>query len=92
VTLDACLPAHLRRPETRVVERIVQPGRRLAGVLYGAGFSVADASSSGGETLETTPSLGEFYQKMRSGEVNLAAAEGRRAFGLSLIKEAVTRE
>ena len=39
------------------------------------------------ETLETTLSLGEFYQKLRAGELRLDSQEGGRAFGLALVKE-----
>ena len=39
------------------------------------------------ETLESTLSLGEFYQRLRAGEVRLDSPDGKRAFGLALIKE-----
>jgi hypothetical protein len=40
--------------------------------------------------LDTTLSLGEFYQKLRAGEVRLDSPEGSRAFTLALIKESFT--
>ena len=45
------------------------------------------ASTGRTETLESTLPLGAFYQKLRAGELRLDSPEGRRAFGLSLIKE-----
>ena len=39
------------------------------------------------ETLDSTLSLGEFYQKLRAGELRLDTPDGGRAFGLALIKE-----
>jgi aminoglycoside phosphotransferase (APT) family kinase protein len=66
--------------------------RRLAGVLAGANFlnlarQSGHAGATGAETLDSTPSLADFYQRMRAGEVNLATGDGQWAFGLSLVKE-----
>ena len=68
--------------------------RRLIAVLcpvVGMGMQVsqgrAPARSGAIETLESTLSLGEFYQKLRAGAVRLDSLEGGRAFGLALIKE-----
>ena len=47
------------------------------------------ACATGADSLETTPGLGEFYQRLRAGEVNLATAEGKWSFGLALVKESV---
>jgi len=69
-------------------ERFVY-NRRLVAVLCGAAF--LGTGTQGAETLEDTPALGEIYRRMLSGALNLAAPEGRRAFGLALIKEGVTR-
>jgi thiamine kinase-like enzyme len=68
--------------------------RRLVGVLCGAMFlNLAGergyAGATGGETLESTPSLGEIYQRMRSGSLSHATAEGQWSFGLALVKEAL---
>jgi len=49
--------------------------------------AAAGVDSIGIETLESTLSLGEFYQKLRAGEVRLDSLNGGRAFGLALIKE-----
>jgi aminoglycoside phosphotransferase (APT) family kinase protein len=68
--------------------------RRLIAVLcpvVGMGMQVsnghAPARSAATETLESTLSLGEFYQKLRAGEVRLDSPDGGRAFGLALVKE-----
>ena len=68
--------------------------RRLIAVLcpvVGMGMQVSNgraAVRSGAiETLESTLSLGEFYQKLRAGEMRLDSLDGGRAFGLALIKE-----
>jgi aminoglycoside phosphotransferase (APT) family kinase protein len=70
-------------------ERFVY-NRRLVAILCGAAF--LGTGTQGAETLEDTPALGEIYRRMMSGALNLAAPEGRRAFGLALIKEGITRE
>jgi len=68
--------------------------RRLIAVLcavVGMGMQLSSGPSptqSGPiETLESTLPLGEFYQKLRAGELRLDTPEGGRAFGLALIKE-----
>jgi hypothetical protein len=43
-------------------------------------------AGAAGETLESTLSLGDVYQQMRTGAVNVAAAAGQWAFGLALVK------
>ena len=65
--------------------------RRLVAALCGAGFlrlarRSGHAGAVGGETLDATPSLGEFYQGMRSGSVSPATAHGQWWFGLALVK------
>jgi thiamine kinase-like enzyme len=69
--------------------------RRLIAVLcpvVGMGMQVSNgrgAARAGvpNETLESTLSLSEFYQKLRTGELRLDSPEGGRAFGLALVKE-----
>ena len=65
--------------------------RRLVAVVCGAAFlylarHAGHAGATGGETLEGAPSLGDIYQQMRSGSLSIAAADGRWAFGLALVK------
>jgi len=64
--------------------------RRLAAAICGAMFTGL-ARAGGhvgaiGETPESTPSLVEFYQRLRAGAVNLASPEGQWWFGLALVK------
>jgi hypothetical protein len=47
------------------------------------------AGATGAETADSTPSLGECHQQMRTGAVNIAAADGQWVFGLALIKESL---
>jgi aminoglycoside phosphotransferase (APT) family kinase protein len=66
--------------------------RRLVAVLGGALFlrlarQSGHAGATGEETLNATPSLGEFYERMRSGLSSIATAEGKWLFGLVLMKE-----
>jgi thiamine kinase-like enzyme len=55
--------------------------RRLAAVLCGTMFlhlaRQSGHAGAAGETLASTPSLGECFQRMRSGALNLATAEGQ---------------
>ncbi|MDB4917166.1 MAG: hypothetical protein JWM95_4810 [Gemmatimonadetes bacterium] len=66
--------------------------RRLVGALCGVTFmrlarQNGHAGATGGETLESTPSLLDVYQKMRAGLMSLATADGQWMFGLALINE-----
>ena len=66
--------------------------RRLVAVLCGAAFlhlarQSGHAGATGEETLDSTPSLGDFYQRMRAGSLSLATGEGQWWFGLALVKE-----
>ena len=68
--------------------------RRLVAVLCGAGFLQmarrnGHAGAAGGETLDSTPSLGEFYQRLRSGSLSVATEQGQWWFGLVLVKASV---
>ena len=67
--------------------------RRLVAVLCGTMFlklaHKAGHTAAGDETLESTMSLGDFYQRLRTGALNVASGEGQRAFGLALVKESV---
>jgi aminoglycoside phosphotransferase (APT) family kinase protein len=68
--------------------------RRLAGALLAATFmhlarQRGHPGATGAETLEATPSLADFYQRMLTGAASVATAEGQWAFGLALLKESV---
>ena len=65
--------------------------RRLAAALCGATFlhlsrNGGHAGATGGETLESTPPLADFYQRGRSGALSIATGEGQWWFGLALVK------
>jgi aminoglycoside phosphotransferase len=94
-TCRRLLAAHDGEPVTEIPACFAYM-RRLIAVLcpvVGMGMQMrlsngrAPARSGPIETLESTLSLGEFYQKLRAGEVQLDSPDGGRAFGLALIKE-----
>jgi thiamine kinase-like enzyme len=65
--------------------------QRLVSALCGATFlrlarQAGHTGASGGETLASAPSLGEFYQRARSGAVSIASPDGQWEFGLALVK------
>lgn len=69
--------------------------RRVVGVLCGAAFmhlarQGGHGGATGGETLDSTPSLLESYQQMRAGALSVATADGQWAFGLALVKAGIT--
>jgi thiamine kinase-like enzyme len=69
--------------------------RRLVAVTVGTMFlrlarQDGHTSTSAEATLEATLSLGDCYQRMRNGELNVATGEGKFTFGLALIRESVT--
>ena len=69
--------------------------RRFVAALCGAMFmrlarDRGHAGAAGGETLDTTPTLGELYGRMRTGALSLATAEGQWWFGMALVREGAT--
>lgn len=64
--------------------------QRLVAALCGAMFLQlarrAGHAGASGETLASAPSLAEFYQRARSGDVSIASPDGQWAFGLALVK------
>lgn len=89
------LSAHDGEPVTQVPAAFAYT-RRLIAVfcpVIGMGMQLQLPNGRGAtrsgpvETLESTLSLGEFYQKLRAGELRLDSPDGGRAFGLALIKE-----
>jgi hypothetical protein len=64
--------------------------RRLVAAMCGATFAalarVGGHPGATGETLASTPSLADFYQRLRTGALDLATAEGKWWFGLALVK------
>lgn len=71
--------------------------QRLVAALCGTMFlrlarNAGHPGASGTETLDSTPSLGECYQRFRAGALNVAGADGQWMFGLALIKESLALE
>jgi aminoglycoside phosphotransferase (APT) family kinase protein len=91
----AMLSAHDGTRITELPARFIY-NRRLAGMMCGAlGVDMAlrrgHPGASAATTIESTMALGDFYQAMRSGRLNLATPDGQWAFGLALVKESLAR-
>lgn len=85
------LSAHDGEPVTTIPARFAYD-RRLVAVVLGVGFlSLAQraghALPNPEPTLETAPSLLDFYQRLRAGTLSVASSEGQWWFGLGLVKE-----
>ena len=70
--------------------------RRLAGVLAGVMMlTLARQARHPGATIPATlgdaPSLADVYRRMQPGALSLSSGEGRWAFGLALMREALER-
>jgi aminoglycoside phosphotransferase (APT) family kinase protein len=81
-------------PATALPDRFTYH-RRLAAALAGTmqlfiARRMKHAGATGAETLDTTLSLGEFYQRMRAGELKVGTPDGQWAFGLALLKESLS--
>lgn len=68
--------------------------RRLVAALIGTmqlylARNMKHAGATGAETLDSTPTLGDFYQRMFTGALKLGTADGQWAFGLTLLKESL---
>jgi len=90
-TCRRLLASYDDEPVTELPVRFVY-SRRLVAVLCGTVIlDVARQSGHGGaggaETLGSTPSLGDCYQRMREGSLDLGTVAGQWLFGLALIKE-----
>jgi thiamine kinase-like enzyme len=69
--------------------------RRLVAVMCGAIFlhlarQGGHAGATGDETLDATPSLGDVYQRMRAGALNVATGDGQWRLGLALVKASLS--
>lgn len=92
-TCQRLLTAYDGEPVSSLPARFAY-NRRLVAALCGAMFlhlarQSGHAGATGGETLDATPALGDFYQRMLSGALSLATGEGQWCFGLALVKESV---
>jgi aminoglycoside phosphotransferase (APT) family kinase protein len=68
--------------------------RRLASALIGVfqlylARQMKHAGATGTETLDATPSLGDFYQQMATGAVKMGTADGQWGFGLVMLKQSL---
>ena len=66
--------------------------RRVVAALCGTMFLYLAAGGgrpvmTGAERLEEMPTLSEFYQRMRAGEVSPATPEGQRQFAMAMLRE-----
>lgn len=87
------LSAYDGAPVTALPDRFLY-NRRLAAALAGTmqlflARQMKHPGATGAETLDSTPSLGEFYQRMRAGELKVGTADGQWVFGLTLLKESL---
>ncbi|WP_375773351.1 phosphotransferase [Archangium gephyra] len=87
------LSAYDGSPFDRLPHRF-QYNRRLAAALAGSfqlhlARQMKHAGATGAETLDSTPSLGEFYQRMMAGTLKIGTADGQWWFGLALLKESL---
>lgn len=81
--------------EGAAVDRIpprFEYNRRLMAMLFAANCLAAarqggHPGATGEETLTVTMPLGDFYQRLRAGSVNIATAAGQWLFGLAMIRE-----
>lgn len=90
-TCEALLAAHDGQPVAGLPARFAYD-RRLAATFCGVMFlhlarQRGHGGAAGDETLDSSPSLGEFYMRLMSGAVNIASPEGQWLFGLALVKE-----
>jgi aminoglycoside phosphotransferase (APT) family kinase protein len=92
-TCQALLAAYDDAPVSPLPARFAY-NRRLVAAVCGSIFLrlarlAGHTGATGGETIASTPSLGDVYQRMRAGSLNLATGEGQWCFGLALIRDSV---
>lgn len=90
-TCEALLAAHDDEPVAALPARFAYD-RRLVATFCGVMFmhlarQRGHGGAAGDETLDSTPALGEFYQRLMTGALSIAAPEGQWWFGLALVKE-----
>ena len=93
VTCRSLLSAYEGAEATVLPDRFTY-SRRLAAALAGAMLlflsrQMGHPGATGAETLASALSLGEFYQRMRAGELKVGTADGQWAFGVALLKESL---
>ncbi|MFT3775179.1 MAG: phosphotransferase [Minicystis sp.] len=87
------LSAYDGAPATALPARFAYD-RRLVAALVGTmqlylARQMKHAGATGAETLDNTMALGDFYQRLRAGELQMATAEGQWAFGLAMLKHSL---
>lgn len=93
-TCRKLLAAYDGEPVSNLPARFVY-SQRLVAAMCGTIFLTlarygGHTGATGDETLDSTPSLFDFYQQLRVGAVNPATADGQWYFGLALIKASTT--
>jgi len=59
----------------------------VGGLLLNRARQSGHAGATGGETRESTASLGEVYAGLRDGSISLATPDGQWRFGLAMVKD-----
>jgi aminoglycoside phosphotransferase (APT) family kinase protein len=92
-TCRRLLAAYHGEQPAALPERFARVRRLMAALLGTMMLRLArggdHAGASGAETLASTLSLADFYQRLRAGTVTPATAEGQWLFGLALLKESL---
>jgi aminoglycoside phosphotransferase (APT) family kinase protein len=90
---QALLAAYDERPLAPLPGSFLYHRRLVAALAGTAGLSIArqlkHPGATGAETLASTLPLGEFYQRLRTGEAKLGTPDGQWLFGLALLKESL---
>jgi thiamine kinase-like enzyme len=90
-TCQRLLAAYDDEPVCKLPTRFIYSRRLAAGLCGTMLLRLARQSGHGGATgednLSSAPTLGDFYQRLRTGSLSLATGEGQWSFGLALIKD-----
>ena len=87
------IAAHDRAPVAPLPAAFAEARRRVAtfcGAMFLQLARRAGHPGDGAGTLDTAIALTDVYQRRRAGSLDIASAEGQWAFGLALLREAVT--
>jgi thiamine kinase-like enzyme len=92
-TCQKLLAVYDDKPVSELPARFVYT-QRLVAILCGTlflrlAYNSGYAGATGEEMLDSVLSLGEFYQHIQSGSLNVATGEGQWWFGLALMKTGV---
>ncbi|MFL5560652.1 MAG: phosphotransferase [Gemmatimonadaceae bacterium] len=85
------LAAHDGAPAATLPPRFTWDRRTIAALCGSMGLWIAGTGghpgAAAGETLENAPTLVEFYQRMRAGEISHTTPKGQWAMGMAMIRE-----